>query len=132
MAAGGSTGHVLIMPPRAAAQNPRLATGWPSRVCFGTLGIIIFVIPIARPFPDVADHIISAYPAFAVRESIDRFGSDTPNVGEVILVGVAPGINKRLRAARCIFPLRFRRQPSTSPAGISIGLIPGNTDTRLL
>src|SRR5581483_11671537 len=54
------------------------------------------------------------------------------NVGVSGLIGIAPGIKARLRAARCVFPLRFGGQPSAAPASIGVGLVPRDADARLL
>src|SRR5499433_3984675 len=103
-------------------------------------------IPVARPLPDIADHVVEAV---AVRlEAADRRG---PYVA--VLVGVVdgedalPGIRDRLAvgierarpvvlavatAARGEFPLRLGREFTPAPAHISERILVGDVYDRMI
>src|SRR5262249_47933285 len=103
-------------------------------------------IPIARPLPNIAHHVLEAV---AVRlEAADRRGPDV-----AVLVGVVdgedalPGIGDRLAlgiegarpvvlavatAARGEFPLRLGRQLAPAPARVGQRILVGDMPDRLI
>src|SRR6516165_752382 len=139
---------------RAALDDAarRLARGQCQILQFGSARInrllprVTRPIPIARPLPDVADHVVE--PVAVRLEAADRRGG-----GIAVLVGVVdgedalPGIGDRLAfgiegtrpiilavatAARREFPLRLGRELTTAPARIGQRILVGDMHDRMI
>src|SRR6266404_8819176 len=121
----------------AALDGP---TAWILRYAasLGCVGLVLCRIPVGRPFPDIADHVVNA---IAVgREGAHRRGARVA-IGPVILQRevALPGVGHML-AARCEFitpgelrtfeatargefPLCLRWQLLAGPRGIGLGIL---------
>src|SRR6266508_2825498 len=103
-------------------------------------------IPIARPLPDIADHVVEA---IAVRlEAADRRGPGVtvfvrivdgedalPAVGDRLALGVEgarPVVLALATAARSEFPLRLGRELTPAPARIGEGILVGDMHDRII
>src|SRR5262245_7337853 len=130
---------------RLAAGQRQIPQFWSARIdrC---LPRVTRPIPVARPLPDIADHVVEAV---TVRlEAADRRGP-----GVAVLVGVVdgedalPGIGDRLAlgierarpvvlavasTARGEFPLRFGRKLTPAPARISKRILVGDMHDRMI
>src|SRR5690606_17501746 len=72
----------------------------------------------ARPFPDIAAHILDTIGTRATRKTPDGAGGDEPCaavVGAIVVGLIAPGVGPAVHAARRLLPLRLVRQRDTPP-----------------
>ena len=98
------------------------------------IGLVLLRIPIRRPFPDIADHVVQA--VAVRRERRDRRSAleavlakilarkfTLPGIGHMLAVGrelVAPAILGAVEAAACgEFPFGFGGQLLAGPFGVS-------------
>ena len=65
----GRADEVLIIEPRTAAQHPNLTICRSGRIFFRGITVIIPVIPVCYPFPNVSCHIQSAVRAGPCRQA---------------------------------------------------------------
>src|SRR5215470_13452476 len=103
-------------------------------------------IPVARPLPDIADHVVEAV---AVRlEAADRCGAGVavlvrivdgedalPGVGDRLALGIErarPVVLAVATAARGKFPLRFGRKLASAPARIGQRILVGDMHDRMI
>ena len=102
-------------------------------------------IPIARPLPHVADHVIE--PVAVRAEAADRCSADVtvvlgvddgkdalPGVGYRFAVGVegaAPVVFTVAAAPRRVFPLCLGGETSPQPAGVCQRVLVGDMDHRM-
>ena len=121
-----------------AALGPGAARVRGHAAGLGRVGLVLRRVPVGRPFPDVADHVVDA--VAVGREGAHRRGP-RPAVGAQVLVGkvalpgvghmpavrrelVAPGEVRAVQpAARGEFPFRFGRQFLAGPPGVGLGVL---------
>src|SRR5262245_39019961 len=100
---------------------------------FCRIGSVLRHVPVAGPFPDIADHVVDAVtigrighhrrgPLEAVVAAVLERKVALPGVGSMYSARselVAPGKLGTIQAAACgKFPLRFRRQVLAGPSGV--------------
>jgi hypothetical protein len=113
----------------------------PDRVGGGTVQVITRMVPVGAPFPDIAGHIVQSESIGG--EGADRSGADEA-VGRGVLVGEVPLPDVALPApaagavvtpderlavestAGGVFPFRLGRQALAGPAGVGVGIFPGD------
>ena len=108
--------------PRSAT-NPFVPTRWrSSRISRRAGSIIVMVIPVTDPFPDIPCHVIEPIGTLALFEGSHwRQGSMIvrPCLPIICVTGcrwlVAPRIEAAIRPARRLFPLRLCRQTLAGP-----------------
>ena len=139
--AHGGLARVVARFQRAAARILRHAAG------LGRVGGVPGRIPVGRPFPDIADHVVHA--VAVGREGAHRRGAGEavghfvvarevalPGVGHVLAGGrefLAPGELCAVEAAaRGKFPLGLGRQLLAGPFGIGLGVLVGDLHHRMV
>jgi len=119
----------------ATADGSLRPSRWASGIMQDMQLIQIRVVPIRRPFPDIARHVEGPAPADPVLILIDVHGPSVTALSHVRAADiplVTPGIDRGLRPTGSIFPLYFRWQCSPAPTGICLGLVRRDPITRLL
>ena len=109
---------VRLIAPRAPTEHPVLATRRPLRIPFRTLAVILLPIPIRRPLPHIARHIIDSIGAFSYFFTAD--GCQHPIFLKVATLSeiriawsrrlISPRIDSPIRPSGGFFPLGLCRQ----------------------
>ena len=107
------------------------------RACLRAVGIllraflvILGIVPIVDPFPDIAGHVVNAERAFARFIAPDRHEgllADPPLIEVKMLHGgldIAPGESPVGGALSCFFPFSFSRESFTRPCAVGLGIKP--------
>ena len=121
-----------------AALGPGAARVRGDAAGLGRVGLVLGRVPVGRPFPDVADHVVDAVAVGRERAHRRR---PRPAVGAQVLVrkvalpgvGHMPAVRRELvapgevravqSAARGEFPFRFGRQFLAGPLGVGLGVL---------
>src|SRR5579883_2265147 len=102
----------------------------------GAFLVILRIVPIGDPFPDVARHVVGTIRTLAGFVAADRhqgFLADPLLVVVEMLrrwLDVAPGEAPILGTLRCLLPFGFRGQTFAGPFAISLGVGPVHVDHR--
>ena len=104
---------------------------------FGCVGLVLWRIPVGRPLPHVADHVVDAVAVrwerrhrrgsfVAVERKILVRKTALPGVGHVLAAGRELVTPRKLGAVKTAtrgeLPFRFRRQLLSDPPGIGFGI----------
>jgi hypothetical protein len=115
-----------IIVPGAAPQDFELTARRPRRVGSRTVLIVLDIVPVIDPLPNVPEHVKQSK---AIRLALADFMPSAAAIplvpSDVVQVAVTA---VRTPTARRIFPLCLCRQPPPSPPAISRSFLPGNID----
>jgi hypothetical protein len=106
-------------------------------IAVGARRVVVAVVPVRAPLPDVAPHVeqaVGTRPIRARAHSPGGFVSPGPTedgaFGGRLLV--SPRIFSAVGPARSLLPLRLRRQASPGPFAVRPRLFPGDVDHRVV
>ena len=124
-----------IAPPGTATHNSIISSRRANRIKDSRFQVMVVAIrkPVRAPLPHVSGHVVRPAPARSRRPAPDRLRCNCSTEHSPTRIGrrVSPRILCSSCSPRRIFPLRFRRQSASRPAGIRYRLIPRHPNHRL-
>src|SRR5690242_13679589 len=93
--------------------------------------IVVRVVPVGDPLPDVPSHILHSVGGISIGKRSDSMQGMfiIPFSIKVGPLGsgwfIPPGVEATVSPASSLLPFCFRRQPFLSPTTISLGVVPG-------